>query len=107
MSIACSEIVWLHGLLAEIRFPQANSTTLNVDNTSVIQIANNLVYHQRTKHIDMDCHYIIEVVDKRVNTLPHVSSNLQIADVFTKSMARQSHQFLVGKLTFYDPSTSI
>ncbi|XP_016566623.2 uncharacterized mitochondrial protein AtMg00810-like [Capsicum annuum] len=84
MSTACSEIVWLRGLLAEIGFPQPNSTPLHADNTSVIQIATNSVYHERTKHIEVDCHYIREAVDKGVITLPHMSSDLQIADVFTK-----------------------
>ncbi|WMV33539.1 hypothetical protein MTR67_026924 [Solanum verrucosum] len=107
MSTACSEIVWLRGLLAEIGFTQSNPTPLHADNTSAIQIATNPVYHERTKHIEVDCHYIREVVDKRVITLPHVSSDHQIADVFTKSMARQRHQFLVGKLMFFDPPASI
>jgi len=107
MSTACSEIVWLRGLLTEIGFPQSNPTPLHADNTSAIQIATNPVYHERTKHIEVDCHYIREAVDKRVITLPHVSSDLQIADVFTKSMARQRHQFLVGKLMLFDPPASI
>ncbi|XP_019248660.1 PREDICTED: uncharacterized protein LOC109227925 [Nicotiana attenuata] len=41
MSIACSEIIWLRGLLAEIGFPQSNPTPLHADNTSAIQIATN------------------------------------------------------------------
>ncbi|KAH0648566.1 hypothetical protein KY285_033814 [Solanum tuberosum] len=94
MSTACSEVVWLRGLLAEIGFPQSHPTPLHADNTSAIQIATNPVFHERTKHIEVDCHYIREAVDKGVITLPHVSSDLQIADAFTKSMARQRHQFL-------------
>lgn len=107
MSTACSEIIWLRGLLAEIGFPQSNPTPLHADNTSANQIGCNPVYHERTKHIEVDSHSIREAVDRRVITLPHVSSDLQIADVFTKSMARQRHQFLVGKLMFFDPPASI
>ncbi|OIT27757.1 putative mitochondrial protein, partial [Nicotiana attenuata] len=107
MSTACSKIIWLRGLLAEIGFPQSNPTPLRADNTSAIQIATNPVYHERTKHIEVDCHSIREAVDRRVITLPHVSSDLQIAYVFTKSMARQRHQFLVGKLMLFDPPASI
>ncbi|KAF3621213.1 hypothetical protein FXO37_32912 [Capsicum annuum] len=107
MSTACSEIVWLCGLLAEIGFPQSNPTPLDADNTSAIQIATNPVYHERTKHIEVDCHYIREAIDKGVITLPHVSSDLQIADAFTKSMARRRHQFLVGKLMLLDLPASI
>ncbi|XP_047260964.1 uncharacterized mitochondrial protein AtMg00810-like, partial [Capsicum annuum] len=58
-------------------------------------------------HIKVDCHYIREAVDKGVITLPHVSSDIQIADAFTKSMARQRHQFLVGKLMLLDLPASI
>jgi len=86
MSAVCSEIVWLRGLLAELGFPQSDSTPLHVDNISAIQIAANPVYHERTKHIEVDCHSIREAVDTRVISLPHVYTNLQIADVFTKAM---------------------
>ena len=48
-----------------------------------------------------------EAADKGFLTLLHVSNDLQIADVFTKSMARQHHQFLVGKLMLLDPPTLI
>jgi hypothetical protein len=89
MSTACSEIIWLRGLLAELGFPQADSTPLHADNTSAIQIAANPVYHERTKHIEVDCHSIREAVDTCVISLPHVSTNLQIADVFTKALTRQ------------------
>lgn len=45
MSAAYSEITWLRGLLTEIGFPQSTPTPLHSDITSVIQIANNPVYH--------------------------------------------------------------
>jgi hypothetical protein len=107
MSTACSEIVWLRWLLAELGFSQSDSTPLHADNTSAIQIAANPVYHERTKHIEVDCHSIREALDNRVISLPHVSTTLQIADVFTKAMTRQRHQFLVGKLMLLDRPTSI
>ncbi|XP_059310087.1 uncharacterized mitochondrial protein AtMg00810-like [Lycium ferocissimum] len=91
----------------KIGFPQSSPTPLHANNTSAIQIATNPVYHERTKHIEVDCHFIREAVDRRVITLPHVSSDLQIADVFTKSMARQRHRFLGSKLMLADPPASI
>jgi hypothetical protein len=107
MSTACSEIVWLRGLLAELGFPQSDFTPLHADNTSAIRIAANPVYHERTKHIEVGRHSIREAVDTRVISLPHVSTNLQIADVFTKAMTRQHHQFLVGKLMLLNRLASI
>ncbi|XP_015163234.1 uncharacterized mitochondrial protein AtMg00810-like [Solanum tuberosum] len=71
MSTICFEVVWLRGVLAKIGFPQSHATPLHVDNTSAIQIATNPVFHERTKHIEVDCHYIREAIDKGVITLPH------------------------------------
>ncbi|WVZ17516.1 hypothetical protein V8G54_010498 [Vigna mungo] len=74
MSAACSEITWLRGLLTELGVSQAQPTPLHADNTSAVQIAVNPVYHERTKHIEVDCHSIREAYDRRVITLPHVST---------------------------------
>jgi len=107
MSFACSEIIWLRGLLGELGFPQVEPTPLHADNTSVIQIAANPVFHERTKHIEVDCHSIHETYDARVISLPHISTTLQIADVFTKALSKHRHHFLVDKLMLLDHITSI
>ncbi|XP_014517174.1 uncharacterized protein LOC106774644 [Vigna radiata var. radiata] len=107
MSAACSEITWLRGLLTELGVSQAQPTPLHTDNTSAIQIAANPVYHERTKHIEVNYHSIREAYDRRVITLPHVSTVVQIGDIFTKSLPRQRHNFLLGKLMLVDSPASI
>ncbi|XP_034223728.1 uncharacterized mitochondrial protein AtMg00810-like [Prunus dulcis] len=107
MSAVCSEIIWLRGLLTELGFSPLHPTPLYADNTSAIQIAANPVCHERTKHIEVDCHSIREAYDHQVITLPHVSTTLQIVDIFTKSMPRQRHHFLVSKLMLVDLPASI
>ena len=62
MSAAFSEIIWLRSLLSKLGFSQAKPIPLHADNTSVIQIVTNLVYHERTKHIEVDCHSIREAM---------------------------------------------
>ena len=104
---ACSEIVWLGGLLEELGFPHTISTPLHIDNTSAIQIATNPIFHERTKHIEVDCHSIRDTLESQVISLPHISFNLQVANVFTKALTRQRHQFLVGKLLLADLPASI
>ncbi|RZC07885.1 Dual specificity protein phosphatase PHS1 isoform B [Glycine soja] len=52
MSVTCSEIIWLRGLLIELGFSQAQPTPLHADNTSAMQIAANPVYYEWTKHIE-------------------------------------------------------
>ena len=107
MSTTCSEILWLRGLLAKIGCVQSKPTPLHADNTSAIQITANPVFHERTKHIEVDCHSIREVLDRCIISLPHISTALQIANVFTKAMTRQCHQFLIGKLMLLDRPASI
>lgn len=107
MSAACSEIIWLRGLLKELGFSQDKPTPLHADNTSAIQIAANPVFHERTKHIEVDCHFIRGAYDRKIITLPHVSTSEQTADIFTKSLTRQRHNFLVSKLMLYDIPASI
>jgi hypothetical protein len=102
MSTAYSEIIWLRGLLAELGFPQHTATPLFADNTSAIQIATNPVFHERTKHIEVDCHSIREALENHVISLPHVTSQLQLADILTKAVPRPRHQFLVSKLMLLD-----
>lgn len=58
MSIVCFEMTWLQALLEELVFPQTNSTNLHVDNTNAIQIVNNPIFHEHTKHIKVNCHSI-------------------------------------------------
>ena len=107
MSQACSEVVWLHGLLSELGFPQTTPTSLYGDNTSAIHLAANPIFHERTKHIEVDCHFIRDAFEDKVISLPHVTSNLQVADIFTKTLTRQRHQFLVDKLMLLDTPASI
>ena len=55
MSSACSEVVWLRCFLTELGYPQSQATPLHDDNTSIIRITENPVYHEHTKHIEVEC----------------------------------------------------
>ncbi|WVY98629.1 hypothetical protein V8G54_030780 [Vigna mungo] len=103
----CSYFMEMLETRLKLEVSQAQPTPLHADNTSAIQIAANPVYHERTKHIEVDCHSIREAYDRRVITLPHVSTVVQIADIFTKSLPHQRHNFLLGKLMLVDSLASI
>ena len=96
MSSASAEVVWLRHLLEQLGFSQSHPTTRHVNNTSSIQIDANPIFHERTKHIEVDCHYIREALNNNIIFLSYISIDLQVVDIFTKVMTGQCHQFLVG-----------
>ena len=100
MSQACSEIHWLRGLLAELGFPLSSPTPLHADNTSAIHISTNLIFHERTKHIEVDCNFIREAFKGWIISFPHASTNLQATDIFTKALTM--HRHLTNKLMLVD-----
>ncbi len=57
---------------------------INCDNTSAISITKNLVQHSRTKHIDVRHHFIRDHVEKGDVSISFISTDLQLADIFTK-----------------------
>ena len=56
------------------------------DNQAALHIASNLVFHERTKHFEIDCHFIREKLVEGVIVTEFVNSNDQLADVFIKSL---------------------
>ena len=82
--------------------PCDDSIPLFGDNTSAISIATNPVHHECTKHIEVDCHYIRELVHDKVLHLIHVPSRDQVANLFTKPMTFPRHEYLISKLMLVD-----
>lgn len=84
------ELIWLSYLLHDLQVPVKLPISLFCDNLAALHITKNSVFHERTKHIDMDCHIVRE---RYVFGFLHplgVSSSLQLADFFTKALASSS-----------------
>jgi len=80
-----SQLVWMKQMLEEYDVQQG-VLTLYCDNLSVINISKNLIQHSRTKHIDIRHHFIRDLVEDKVVTLDHVTTEEQLADIFTKTL---------------------
>ena len=98
MASAVAEIVWIVGLFDELGVKISLPVPLHSDSTSAIQIAANPVFHERTKHIDIDCHFVREKIQEGLVSTSHLTSSEQPADIFTKALGRDSHIHLVSKL---------
>ncbi|KAK1260381.1 hypothetical protein QJS04_geneDACA002146 [Acorus gramineus] len=99
MASATAEVVWLRRLISDMGVILPASTPLFCDNKSAIQIASNPVFHERTKHIEIDCHFVRHHFIAGTISLPYISSSLQLSDFFTKSHTLQRHDFLLSKLS--------
>lgn len=107
MGFTVKEVEWLVNLLAEFECPQPQSIAFYCDSTAAIHIANNSVFHERTKHLERDCHKVRDkVIAGLIRTL-HVRTTDQIADVFTKPLQPAHFQSLLSKMSLisiYVPS---
>lgn len=93
-----SELVWLRWLLEDMGAHQLTPTTVYCDNRSAIQIAHNDVFHERMKHIEVNCHFIRQNLLKKSLSVTSTSSAEQVADIFTKSLLPGRFRQLVSKL---------
>ena len=96
----CSELAWLNRLLVEFEVPNIVPIPLRCDNQAAIYIAKNPVFHERTKHIDIDCHFVREKVLDGLISLSHIPTKSQPADVFTKALGGSDHINAISKLGF-------
>ncbi|RVX14106.1 Retrovirus-related Pol polyprotein from transposon TNT 1-94 [Vitis vinifera] len=102
MALATCELIWLRHLLQELRFGKDEQMKLICDNQAALHIASNPVFHERTKHIEVDCHFIREKIASGCVATSFVNSNDQLADIFTKSLRGPRIKYICNKLGAYD-----
>ena len=102
MTLATCELIWLKQLLWELRFGKDGQMTLVCDNQAALHITSNPVFHEGTKHIEVDCHFIREKIASGCMTTSFVNSSDQLAEIFTKSLRGQRIQFICNKLEAYN-----
>lgn len=86
MATTTCELQWIAYLLHDLHIPATQPANLYCDNQSAIQIASNQVFHERTKHIEIDCHLVREKLNTGFLKLLPITSAMQVADIFTKPL---------------------
>ena len=101
MAHTTCEMLWLKSLLMELGFRQPGPMPMHCDNQFAIYIAQNLVFHERTKHIEIDCHFIRNAWTKKVVMFQFTQSLKQLADLLTKAASPQVYFNLCNKLVIW------
>jgi hypothetical protein len=101
--LTIAEMYWLRMLFKELHLPLLSSLTLWCDNSGALALASNPVFHARTKHIEVDFHFIREKVTNKDITLKYLPTSAQLADIFTKGLPAHRFCFLRDKLKVCSP----
>ncbi|KAK9671406.1 hypothetical protein RND81_12G027900 [Saponaria officinalis] len=97
MASTTCEILWLKGLLTSLGFEHTKSVPLHCDSQAALHIANNPVFHECTKHIEIDCHFVRNEITRGTIAPVKVHTSSQLADILTKALGRQQFQSLLRK----------
>ena len=84
---ATAEVMWVQTLLKELGIHAPQTARLWCDNMGAKYLSSNPVFHARTKHIEVDFHFVRERVLKKQLEIEYISSSDQVADRFTKALS--------------------
>ena len=96
------ELLWIRGVLKELGIEYKQAMTLHCDNKVAIEIAQNPIQHDRTKHVEVDRHFIKENLDHKIIQFSFVHSESQLADILTKAVAGRVFHGIIDKLSMID-----
>ena len=102
MALGTCELLWLQSLLGDLGIQVDGPIRLYCDNKAAISIAHNPVQYDRTKHIEIDRHFIKEKLSNGQICMPFVRFEDQLADVFTKGLSSKVFHSIVCKLGMRD-----
>ncbi|CAA6664730.1 unnamed protein product [Spirodela intermedia] len=98
MTQGLCEVLWIKGILEDLKIQYDSPTKLFCDNKLTIDIAHNPIHHDRTKHVEVNCHFIKEKIKNGILTIQHIRSEEQCAYIFTKGLYGPTMRRLLGKL---------
>ena len=102
MTMTTGELTWLKAILSSFGVSHPHPMTLHCDSQATIHISQNPVFHERTKYIEVDYHFIRDAIIIGHITTSFVSSSMQIIDIFMKALGKQQYEFLLRKLGIRD-----
>lgn len=104
---ATSEVVWIENLLSELKIKLVTEPIMWCDNQGAIALAYNPVYHAKTKHVELDIHFIREKIAAKKIEVQFVPSEDQTADILTKPLTFDRFHYLRSKLNVHPGQFSL
>ncbi|KAJ3704232.1 hypothetical protein LUZ61_007937 [Rhynchospora tenuis] len=102
MANVTAELLWLKSFLKSLGVIHSQPMKLSCDSQAALHIATNPVFHERTKHIELDCHFVRDQIQTKCIAAVYTRSSEQLADIFTKALGKQQFAYLLCKLGICD-----
>ena len=103
-AFCASQCIWLRRVLEKLGHKEENSTLIQCDNNSTIQLSKNSVFHGRSKHIDIRFHFLRDLTRDKIVKLSYCNSQEQVADIMTKPLKLEQFLKLRSMLGMVDAS---
>ena len=103
MATTTCELKWLKELSSTLGVMHFDPMHLYCDSQAALHIAANPFFHERTKHIEVDCHFVHDEIQNGAIHTKYVHTSMQLADIFTKALGKRQFDFLLIKLGVRNP----
>ena len=96
--MAVCKAMWLRKVLKNLFDHEMDPTIIHCDNQSLVKLSKNPVFHDRSKHFEIKHQYIRDMVQRKAVHVQYLSTHEQVADVFTKPLARTKFKYFCERL---------
>jgi hypothetical protein len=100
MANTTTDLLWIQSLLQELQV-KFHTPTLLCDNLSAVALSHNPILHSRTKHMELDIHFVREKVSSKHLHVLHVPASAQLADPLTKPLSPTNYEAIRHKLKVF------
>lgn len=98
MANTTAKLTWMTFILKDLRIAMTSPPIIYYDNLSALHMTINPVFHARSKHIELDYHFVRERFARGLFITQYISTDNQVADLFTKPMSKAAFQYFRTKL---------
>jgi hypothetical protein len=98
LSVVVCEAVWLHKIMNDLFNHEMDATTIHCDNQSRVNLSENPMFHDKSKHIEITYHYIRDMVQRKIVHMQYFPTHEQIIDIFTKPLAKTKFKYFHERL---------